>query len=254
MSNSDNTSGPENRPLRPIRSRFNFSNNRLSQPPAPVAPPPSPVRNLERETRRNLRKQLKASQPVLDKNGPLVFNVAQLLRSTEGSTRSYGVEADELELENERERTATNVKGNVTFTRVRHDVLAQGKFEADTIVECVRCLNDFETHVDFELEDIFRPSIDVVTGLPVQPEDGEDADDMLLIDENHLLDLGEALRQQILVSLPMYPVCREDCPGLYQYLDQINADFVEEEVEEEEPEVEQVDKRWSALKNLHLDE
>ncbi len=253
MSNSDNNPGPENRPIRPVRPRFNFSNNRLTTPPAPAAPPPPPARNLERETRRALRKQLKDSHTVLDKNGPLVFNVAQLLRSAEGATRSYEVETDELELENERERTATDIKGNVTFTRVRHDVLAQGKFEADTVVECVRCLNDFDTHVDFELEDIYRPSIDVLTGLPVQPEDGEDADDMLLIDENHLLDLGEALRQQILVSLPMYPICREDCPGLYQYLDQINADFVAEEVEEE-PQVEQVDKRWSALKNLHFDE
>jgi uncharacterized protein len=74
----------------------------------------------------------------------------------------------------------------------------------------------------------------------------------LIIDDNHLLDLGEAIRQQILVSLPMYPVCGDDCPGLYQELERVNSDVVEEEAAEEEvPEA--IDKRWAALKNLHFD-
>jgi uncharacterized protein len=150
----------------------------------------------------------------------------------------------------EGEAAATNINGHVRLTRVAHDILAQGAFEVDSVVNCVRCLNDFSTHINFELEDIYRPSIDVITGLPVE-DDTDPDNEKLVIDENHLLDLGEALRQQILVSLPMFPVCGDDCPGLYQELQRINADTEPEEVEESS---QPVDKRWAALKNLHLDE
>ncbi len=93
------------------------------------------------------------------------------------------------------------------------------------------------------------PSIDVNTGLPFTPEGEEEDLTELKIDANHLIDLGEAIRQQILVSIPMYPVCGDDCPGLFQYLDKLNEDFPaspEETLEEETP----VDPRWSALKKI----
>ena len=35
-----------------------------------------------------------------------------------------------------------------------------------------------------------------------------------IIDEHHVLDLSEAVRQYALVVIPMKPVCREDCAGL----------------------------------------
>ncbi|MBM3157836.1 MAG: DUF177 domain-containing protein, partial [Chloroflexi bacterium] len=34
------------------------------------------------------------------------------------------------------------------------------------------------------------------------------------INENHILDLSEAIRQYTIMALPMKPVCREDCAGL----------------------------------------
>ena len=38
--------------------------------------------------------------------------------------------------------------------------------------------------------------------------------DAFVIDESHVLDLGEAVRQYTLLALPMKPVCRETCAGL----------------------------------------
>ncbi|GAC1447213.1 MAG: hypothetical protein PVSMB4_01990 [Ktedonobacterales bacterium] len=34
------------------------------------------------------------------------------------------------------------------------------------------------------------------------------------IDQNHLLDLREAIRQNLLLALPMRTICREECAGL----------------------------------------
>ena len=78
-------------------------------------------------------------------------------------------------------------------------------------LECVRCLERFETEFSGEIEGEFRPSIDVRTGIPLPlPQDI----DTFVIDNNHELDLNELLRQVAVVSLPMQPLCREDCPGI----------------------------------------
>lgn len=238
--NQNNNSGSS---PRPARSRFNFSNTRYD------APQHEPVE--EREAQPKPRKLRPG-----EKSGPLVFNVAQLLRDPEGSTRQYDYEQDVLTLnepvgEDIAGSEATDVKGHIRLTKVRHDILAQGPGEADVVLNCVRCLNDYTQHVDYEIEDIFQPSIDVLTGLPVKEEEpGDEAD--LRIDQNHLIDLGEAIRQQILVSLPMQPLCGDDCPGLYEYLDELNKDV--EEDEEEEEEAAPADPRWSALSRLKLEE
>jgi uncharacterized protein len=38
--------------------------------------------------------------------------------------------------------------------------------------------------------------------------------DELVIHDNHLLDLTEVIRQDLLTQLPFQPLCSEDCPGL----------------------------------------
>jgi uncharacterized protein len=35
-----------------------------------------------------------------------------------------------------------------------------------------------------------------------------------IIDEQHVLDLAEVVRQAIFVTLPMHPLCTEECTGL----------------------------------------
>ncbi len=241
---------------RPARSRFNFSNNRLdSAPIAPVARP-EPEAEFESESEQEqgrVRKRYPRLHHVV-KSGPLIFNVAQLLRDHEGATRDYDYAQDQLHLnepigDEVAGTEATAIKGHVRLTRVRHDVLAQGPGEADVILNCVRCLNDFSQHVNYEVEEVFHPSIDVVTGLPVAPEAPEDQAD-LKIDANHLIDMGEAIRQQILVSLPWNPICGDDCPGLYEYLDRANEDVPEAE----EADASIPDPRWAGLSRIKLDE
>ncbi len=61
----------------------------------------------------------------------------------------------------------------------------------------------------------FRVSepVDVVTGarLPAPEEPTP-----FLIDEHHILNLCEALRQQLVIAEPMQPLCKEECAGLCQ--------------------------------------
>ncbi len=241
----------------PSRRRFNFTNNRLTTPP----PAPAPVEKTVREpiapryvTQPHLsgRKNLHT-----DKTGPLIFNVATLLRDPEGNHRDYDYEQDRLTLALEpgfKPAEATNITGHVRLTRIRHEVLTQGPGEADVVLECVRCLNDFDYHTEYELEELFRPSIDITSGLVVKAETlDEEAD--LKLDANHLLNLGEAIRQQILVSLPIKPICGEECPGFNSELERINAtttipDAPEEPDDDDDEPPLIIDKRWAALTQL----
>ena len=250
MNNNEENSNP-NGSLPPRGTRFNFSNNRLTSTPPSQRDLPAHERAIPAQPHLTGRKQQHT-----DKTGPLIFNVAGLLRDFEGAHRDYDFEQDVLNMgleEGEKPAQATNVTGHIRFTKVRGSVLAQGEGEADVVLECVRCLNDFDYHVHYDIEEVFRPLIDITTGYPVKTESLEEESDLKL-DANHLLNLGEAIRQQILVSLPINPLCGDDCPGLYNVLDRINASGDENEAEtateDEEAESEVIDKRWAALSKL----
>ena len=66
--------------------------------------------------------------------------------------------------------------------------------------------------VRFALEEEFHPTIDIVTGanLPIL----SDEEPATRIDAHHILDLTEVVRQNILLAIPPYPVCRSQCAGL----------------------------------------
>ena len=63
----------------------------------------------------------------------------------------------------------------------------------------------------------FLPGTDIRTGLPLHVP-GQD--EQPLIDEHHELDLDEVLRQSILTSLPLRPLCTAACPGLCSFCGQ----------------------------------
>lgn len=138
-----------------------------------------------------------------------VVNVAQLLKEPVGAARSLDVQLDRFELD--AELTALDVAANIRLTRIETGILAEGDISGVVELECVRCLDRYSQAFRGEIEGEYRPSIDVRTGYPLAlPEDS----DIFVIDNNHELDLNELFRQVAVVSLPMQPLCRDDCPGI----------------------------------------
>jgi len=79
------------------------------------------------------------------------------------------------------------------------------------VLECGRCVEPFTAPIRVHFEEEFAPSIEVHTGAPLPPP----VDDLtFVIDGNHILDLSEALRQNILAGLPIQPICAPTCAGL----------------------------------------
>lgn len=152
----------------------------------------------------------------MDQN--LYFNVAQLMKESAGATRHATVVAGLYRLVPDLapQAQAEDVQqpelvGPIRLMRTGDGVLVQGRLQAEMTQPCVRCLEPVVVSLDVALEEIFSPTLDVITGQAIVPEEDDQA---LWIDEHHILDLREVLRQNVLVAMPLHPLCREDCRGL----------------------------------------
>jgi uncharacterized protein len=131
------------------------------------------------------------------------INVAQLLKESVGAVRTY--EIDETTGEE------LPIKGTVTLLRTNRSILVTGSLDTATRGECSRCLQKYEYPLHIEIEEEYFLTRDPVSGVALPPPGEAGA---FLIDENHILDLSEAIRQYTIMALPMKPICREDCAGL----------------------------------------
>lgn len=139
----------------------------------------------------------------------LKFNVAQLLREMVGARREYHFAEGELELDET--LTLQALKGIVRFTRTTSGVLANVHASSTIAMECIRCLAPTTQPVEIEIKDEFHSKVEVNTGMPLPKPDEEDP---FFIDETHMIDLGEVIREYGLMAVPMQPLCKTDCKGL----------------------------------------
>jgi uncharacterized protein len=171
----------------------------------------------------------------------LTFNVAQLLKQAVGATRTYELVEDLAGLTDEVRFTAP-LRGEVKFTRTIDGVLVTGNLTTETKLVCRRFAIEFSQPIKLALEEEFRSAYDVNTGLKLPPR--EDDEEATMISEQHMLDLSEVLRQDLILAVPPFPVCREDCKGLCPHcgkdLNEGTCDCSEEES----------DPRWAALQEL----
>jgi uncharacterized protein len=93
-------------------------------------------------------------------------------------------------------------------------VHVRGALEGRVGVECGRCLDRYRVEVDQKMDLFYLPR------LAERPEDEEedveldDHDVVVGYYENDSLDLGEVVREQLLLGLPLKRLCRQDCRGL----------------------------------------
>ncbi len=135
------------------------------------------------------------------------INVSQLLKESSGSKRSLTLE-DRVSLVELPE--PVSVSGAVELLRTDRGIWATAAFESKVPVICSRCTAEFEESVDLLIEEEFFPRIDIRNGARIESDD----DTSTAIDSRHVLDLTEVVTQYAAMSLPMKPVCREDCAGM----------------------------------------
>jgi len=134
------------------------------------------------------------------------INVSRQLKSPVGSTRNYEVG----EVVNIAGGDSV-VEGKIALVRTDRGILARAKLHTEVELTCSRCLSLFNCPLRLNIEEEYFPVTDVVSGgsLSLPDEPG-----YFTIDEHHVLDLTEAIRQYALLATPMKPLCGEDCAGL----------------------------------------
>lgn len=135
------------------------------------------------------------------------LNVAQLLQEPTGGARSYQVETI-VDL-----RPGGNVvfRGQVDLLRTDKGILVQARMETLISEMCSRCLSPYTQQLLVEFQEEFYPTVEVNLGYRLPPPEDSSA---FTIDENHVLDLQEAIRQYTEISFPLKPLCRPECAGL----------------------------------------
>ena len=136
------------------------------------------------------------------------INVSQQLKSSIGSIREYEVNGI---IDITDKGNSTQVQGRVNLMRTDRGILVKGVLDSGVGLTCSRCLNLFDCPLVLNIEEEYFPTTDVVSGasLPLLEEPGS-----FTIDEHHILDLTEAIRQRALLAIPMKPLCGQDCAGL----------------------------------------
>ena len=166
------------------------------------------------------------------------INVSQQLKASIGSVRNYEV-SEIVALASGR----SMVRGEVELMRTDRGILARGRLHTEVEITCSRCLNLFGYPLILDIEEEYFPVADLSgdTSLPALEEPG-----CFTIDEHHVIDLTELIRQYALLAIPMKPLCRKDCAGLCSECGQnLNRESCHCSPRETDP-------RWSELAKLTL--
>ena len=137
------------------------------------------------------------------------FNVADLLKGPTGSKRLYDIDDAFEPLD---ETGVFQAKGSVKLTRTNGSVLVSANLYCTAKCTCSRCLEGFSMAIHITLEEEYFPTLDIATGRRLKALEPSEGD--AIIDDHHIIDLTEAVRQYALVGLPMKPLCSDNCRGL----------------------------------------
>ncbi len=100
---------------------------------------------------------------------------------------------------------------DVRLSASGRDVVALGKLRAELVVPCARCLGPARIPIDHDFSVMFVPS---PTRSETEEYDftAEEADTLPFDGETVIMD--ELVRDELLLEIPMIPLCSEACPGM----------------------------------------
>lgn len=142
--------------------------------------------------------------------GDLTVNVASLLGEPRGSSRDHAVAGLWVDLGPDF-ALARPVDARFRLARTNRGLLVDGDVRSAIAETCSRCLRAVEVEVAVEFREEVLPSVDLVSGTPLDLRAEPDA---LRLTEHHEVDLEPIVREAIQLGAPIAPLCRPDCPGL----------------------------------------
>ncbi len=137
----------------------------------------------------------------LNPHGPLVFDTRTLGPAAVRSESRAAPAPANLGVELVNVPEGAELELDVRLEGVAEGVLVTATVRAPLVGECARCLDLFASAIEVRFTELF-----------VYDASDDDADGYLL--DGDLLDLESALRDALVLELPLAPLCADDCPGL----------------------------------------
>ena len=166
------------------------------------------------------------------------YNLAQLLMEPTGSIRSYQLD-EPLDGPQSGRDWAT---GTVKILRTHQGVLVTARISTQVQTTCGRCLSEFQRLSSLTPEEESYPTVDPGIGQKMFPPD--ESEGIVHIDDRHMLDLSDVVRQYVLTEIPIKPLCGDNCLGLCP---ECGTNLNEEKCK---CDTAPVDPRWGALLEL----
>jgi uncharacterized protein len=166
---------------------------------------------------------------------PYVLDTRQLGRSA-GSQRQYRREipaSAQLGLDMIKVPEGSLMVMDVRIEAVTEGVLATGSVTGSLTGECGRCLTSFTDDLAVEFVELFAYPNSAT-------EETTDAEEIPRLEGFHL-DLEPVVRDAVVLSLPLTPLCRPDCGGLCPECGELLDDLPDNHTHT------QLDPRWAAL-------
>ncbi len=130
------------------------------------------------------------------------------------------IAADRLPLLNEipgEDRVVFNrpIQARIHATRFGDTVSIRGTLSAQARISCCRCLKPFDLPIETEFTATAIPRKETPSGTEEKEEIELTPEEMDVIHySGDHIELGEEVAQQIIMDIPIKPLCRETCKGL----------------------------------------
>ena len=164
----------------------------------------------------------------------LTINISKLSEGTH--QRSFDVEAGNVDLDS---RFTDRLRVEAVLDKTGHQVHLRATIHAGGHFSCDRCLDEFEKPVTAQYSIVYI----IEEGGP-KAQAGDEV--QYLSPDANILDLGEDVRQYLILAVPQKLLCRDDCKGLCSKCG-ANRNKVQCDCS-----VKDVDPRWEGLKKVSL--
>jgi uncharacterized protein len=125
------------------------------------------------------------------------------------------------------------VRLDLRLESVMEGVLVSGEVTAELVGSCARCLEPIEDTLTLDVQELYAYEGSTT-------EETSEEDEVRLV-EGERIDLEPMVRDAVVLSLPLAPVCDEDCAGLCAGCGRRWDDLPDDHTHE------QLDPRWAGL-------
>ncbi|TDT70446.1 uncharacterized protein EV215_0991 [Hypnocyclicus thermotrophus] len=140
------------------------------------------------------------------------------LKKLKEENKSHVVINDSLPiLDSEEFKISKPIDFNVNLTLIDDEVFIKGNFNTEVKLECGKCLNKFHYYLEGELEGHFIDKAKIKKIINELEDEYENSGEIFEELKDDEIDLANLIREHIILELPSYPICSNNCQGVENF-------------------------------------